>query len=149
MSPVPLSGDTLMCLLTYGSQQIATCRPNGGGMAPGSGIHRALLLSQCPLWVKSRHLQCTDPCPLYPQKRTCAVHQSMSAMGQKRTSAAQQKESSSDQLVGAGRNVGAAPCPCTSQSTHGPGYSAARFAGGNCTVLAAQANSRHLHGALH
>src|SRR5215472_15313786 len=27
------------------------------------------------------------------------------------------------------RNVGAAPCPCTSQSTHGPGYSAARFSG--------------------
>ena len=28
---------------------------------------------QCPLWVKSRHLQCKTQCPLYPQKRTCAV----------------------------------------------------------------------------
>ena len=24
---------------------------------------------QCPLWVKSRHLQCKTPCPLYPQLR--------------------------------------------------------------------------------
>jgi len=23
----------------------------------------------CPLWVKSRHMQCTSPCPLCPQKR--------------------------------------------------------------------------------
>src|SRR6516162_1896986 len=25
---------------------------------------------QCPLWVKSRHLQCKTSCPLYLQKRT-------------------------------------------------------------------------------
>src|SRR5262249_22878037 len=24
---------------------------------------------QCPLWVKSRHLQCKTACPRYPQKR--------------------------------------------------------------------------------
>ena len=24
----------------------------------------------CPLWVKSRHVQRTNPCPLYPRKRT-------------------------------------------------------------------------------
>ena len=23
----------------------------------------------CPLWVKSRHMQCKSPCPLYPRKR--------------------------------------------------------------------------------
>jgi hypothetical protein len=40
---------------------------------------------QCPLWVKSRHLQCANRCPLYPQKRTCAVQLAMSALGQKRT----------------------------------------------------------------
>jgi hypothetical protein len=22
---------------------------------------------ECPLWVKSGHLQCINPCPLYPQ----------------------------------------------------------------------------------
>ena len=25
---------------------------------------------QCPLWVKSRHVQCKTACPLYPQERT-------------------------------------------------------------------------------
>src|SRR5262245_35821894 len=25
--------------------------------------------SPCPLWVKSRHVQCTKACPLYPQSR--------------------------------------------------------------------------------
>jgi len=35
---------------------------------------------QIPLWVKSRHLQCTPSCPLYPQKRTCAVQLAMSAL---------------------------------------------------------------------
>ena len=73
----------------------------------------------CPLWAKSGLMQCSA-------KNRHPITSSARA-----------------------RNVGAAPCPCTSQSTHGPGYSAARFAGGNCTVLAAQANSRHLHGALH
>ena len=27
-------------------------------------------LSECPLWVKSRHVQRKTSCPLYPQKRT-------------------------------------------------------------------------------
>src|SRR5262245_66694150 len=39
----------------------------------------------CPLWVKSRHVQCTTPCPLCPRKRTCAAQYPMSALGQKRT----------------------------------------------------------------
>ena len=42
--------------------------------------------SQCPLWVKSRHVQCKTPCPLYPRKQTCAVQLGMSALAQKRTS---------------------------------------------------------------
>src|SRR5262245_51728011 len=29
---------------------------------------------RCPLWVKSRHVQCKRPCPLYPRKQTYAVH---------------------------------------------------------------------------
>ena len=37
-------------------------------------LKASTLRSQCPLWVKSRHVQCKRPCPLYPQKRTCAVH---------------------------------------------------------------------------
>src|SRR5262249_41003516 len=41
---------------------------------------------ECPHWVISGHMQCTNPCPLYPRKRTCAVQLGMSAMGQKRTS---------------------------------------------------------------
>ena len=39
-------------------------------------------MDQCPLWVKSRHLQCKPGCPLYPQKRTCAVQLGMSALCQ-------------------------------------------------------------------
>jgi TPR repeat protein len=27
----------------------------------------AAMHSQCPLWVKSRHMQCKKPCQLYPQ----------------------------------------------------------------------------------
>jgi hypothetical protein len=34
-----------------------------------SNLHRGRP-RQCPLWVESRNLQCTNPCPLYPQKRT-------------------------------------------------------------------------------
>jgi hypothetical protein len=40
--------------------------------------------------------------PLYARKQTYAAQQQMSALGQKRPHALQQKESSSDQLVGAG-----------------------------------------------
>ena len=29
-----------------------------------------LVKRSCPLWVKSRHLQCKKACPLYPRKRT-------------------------------------------------------------------------------
>ena len=29
-----------------------------------------LVGAACPLWVKSRHLQCKTACPLYPRKRT-------------------------------------------------------------------------------
>jgi hypothetical protein len=35
---------------------------------------------ECPLWVKSRHVQRKRSCPLYPRKRTCAVQLGMSAM---------------------------------------------------------------------
>jgi len=28
---------------------------------------------QCPLWVKSRHVQCKSACPLYPRKGTCGA----------------------------------------------------------------------------
>jgi hypothetical protein len=35
--------------------------------------------SQCPLWVKCRHVQCKRPCPLCPRKRTCAAQNGMSA----------------------------------------------------------------------
>src|SRR5262249_1817866 len=40
----------------------------------------------CPLWVKSRHLQCKTSCLLYPQKRHQMRHNRMSAKGEKRTS---------------------------------------------------------------
>src|SRR5262245_60924994 len=30
----------------------------------------------CPLWVKSRHMQCKTACPLYPQKRTFVLDHS-------------------------------------------------------------------------
>src|SRR5262245_4929649 len=29
---------------------------------------------ECPLWVKSRHVQCTTACPLYPRKRHQTRH---------------------------------------------------------------------------
>ena len=41
--------------------------------------------SQCPLWVKSRHVQRERTCPLYPRKQTCAVQLGMSAKCQQRT----------------------------------------------------------------
>src|SRR5262245_19304425 len=76
------------------------CAPRGSGEAivstqssiskearcEGCGRYRVNLLSiiacRCPLWVKSRHMQCKRACPLYPQKRACAVHSRMSALGQ-------------------------------------------------------------------
>src|SRR5262249_34573379 len=50
------------------------------------GLKASTLRPRCPLWVKSRHMQCKRSCPLYPQKRTCALQLEMSALGQKRTS---------------------------------------------------------------
>src|SRR5262245_7861178 len=41
--------------------------------------------AKCPLWIKSRHMECKTSCPLYPRKRTCALQLGMSDMGQKRT----------------------------------------------------------------
>jgi len=41
--------------------------------------------TECPLWVKSRHVQCKTACPLYPRKRTLAGVTLMSALCQKRT----------------------------------------------------------------
>ena len=38
--------------------------------------------SECPLWVKSRHVRCKKSCPLYPRKRTCASQLGMSALCQ-------------------------------------------------------------------
>ena len=31
-------------------------------------------IPECPLWVKSGHVQRKKACPLYPRKRTCALH---------------------------------------------------------------------------
>src|SRR5512139_2781886 len=39
------------------------------GRGTGALRHADGVAAQCPLWVKSGHLQCTSPCPLYPQKR--------------------------------------------------------------------------------
>ena len=36
----------------------------------GPRTNRRNAAPECPLWVKSRHVQCTKPCPLYPRKRT-------------------------------------------------------------------------------
>jgi len=33
-------------------------------------VHRTKRCFPCPLWVKSRHIQCTSACPLYPPKAT-------------------------------------------------------------------------------
>src|SRR5262245_44995486 len=46
---------------------------------------RPLTSWQCPLWVRSRHVQCKTSCLLCPRKRTCEVQTGMSALGQKRT----------------------------------------------------------------
>src|SRR5262245_10436344 len=40
---------------------------------------------QCPLWVRSRHVQRKRACPLYPRKRHQKRRIGMSAKGQKRT----------------------------------------------------------------
>jgi len=39
------------------------------------------LVGRCPLWVKSRHLQCKTACQLYPRKRTFVSANQMSALG--------------------------------------------------------------------
>jgi hypothetical protein len=53
--------------------------PAGPLSIPGvSGFPRALphvatiaaMHGRCPLWVKSRQMQCTNPCPLFLRKRT-------------------------------------------------------------------------------
>ena len=33
----------------------------------------------CPLWVKSRHVQCTNPCPLSANSGHCASHSKTSS----------------------------------------------------------------------
>ena len=35
--------------------------------SPMVSTELAPLKRECPLWVKSGHVQCSDPCPLYPQ----------------------------------------------------------------------------------
>src|SRR5262249_8163912 len=42
---------------------------------------------RCPLWVKSRHMQCKTACPLLRPKATLNAFIRMSAIGQKQTSA--------------------------------------------------------------
>jgi hypothetical protein len=49
--------------------------------ADRSNLYAYFGRGRCPLWVKTRHLQCTNPCPLYPQERTFAVQKQMSALG--------------------------------------------------------------------
>ena len=56
---------------------------------------------QCPLWVKSGHVQLHKPCPLYPQKRTCAVQLADVRFVPIADHAAPQKGSLFDHLVGA------------------------------------------------
>src|SRR5262249_43423784 len=53
----------------------------------------AVKRQRCPLWVKSRHMQCKRACPLYPRKRTCALQLEMAALGHKRTYATQKARS--------------------------------------------------------
>jgi hypothetical protein len=38
----------------------------------GHQFSRPFSVSECPLWVKSRHSRCNKSCPLYPRKRTLA-----------------------------------------------------------------------------
>ena len=66
---------------------IGTSKHYAGGSWGGSGTltkrnHSGLNVKllplfftrrQCPLWVKSRHVQRTRSCLLYPRKRTCAA----------------------------------------------------------------------------
>src|SRR5262249_8963092 len=55
-----------------------TIPPNRVGL-----VHHSKSEVQCPLWVKSRHVQCTSPCPLYPRKRHQMRQMGVSAKGQK------------------------------------------------------------------
>src|SRR5262249_14965090 len=36
---------------------------------------------ECPLWVRSRHMQCKIACPLYPRKQTLAATPSVASGG--------------------------------------------------------------------
>ena len=57
-------------------------RQNG---VQGSVRTVAILSSECPLWVKSRHCVVSGRCPLYPQKWTLVERAGMSALCQKRS----------------------------------------------------------------
>ena len=48
----------------------------------GPRANRRNAAPECPLWVKSGHLQRKHACPLYPRKRTCALQLGMSALCQ-------------------------------------------------------------------
>src|SRR5262245_2765410 len=61
-----------------------------GQIKSGARCSAGIRSDECPLWVKSRHMQCKTACPLYPRKRTCAVQTGMSALGHKQTVALHQ-----------------------------------------------------------
>jgi hypothetical protein len=59
-----------------------TATPEEDTTSYGSGRWIGRRPHRCPLWVKSRHSQCTSLCPLYPNSGTFAAHKPMSALCQ-------------------------------------------------------------------
>ena len=55
-------------LITYPEVRTGTVATRGSTLKGEETRH-----SSCPLWVKSRHVQCDTSCPLYTRKRTFAA----------------------------------------------------------------------------
>src|SRR5262245_16562797 len=51
-------------------------------VATGPVLGRGVSRLECPLWVRSRHMQRKKPCPLYPRKQRQMRRVGMSALAQ-------------------------------------------------------------------
>src|SRR5262245_17615207 len=59
------------------------CKGANQNNAPGTKNEwHSIAPCPCPLWVKSRHVQCKTACPLYSRKRHQMRQMGMSAKGQ-------------------------------------------------------------------
>jgi len=71
-----------LCGLCFGMTQLQQGITTCGMGSPLSFCAAAILRTECPLWVKSRHRSTIGPCTLYPSTRTWPSTSVMSALCQ-------------------------------------------------------------------